>query len=279
MKTFTYLIILLPFLFLSCSGDDINYNEKQNDLDVLPEDIGGMQKANILGATNAVFGHYIYTPSDYSNNSPNYPLLVFLHGSGERGNSETNANILKKVLVNGPPKLIEKGEWTLKYPMIVASPQLHSGNWNPDDIHSFIAYLINNYNINTNRIYVTGLSLGAFGCFSYISSYGTDSYAAAIVPIAGGGNINSGSMYTKTPVWAFHGDNDNVVSHNQSINMINAINETNPETSAKLTIYPEVSHNSWSRTYDSTGMGTESSNYDAFNMSIYDWLFLYKKNN
>ncbi|SFZ90995.1 Dienelactone hydrolase family protein [Flaviramulus basaltis] len=277
MKTFTYLIILLPCLFLSCSSDDLDSKQNQNDLEFLPEDTGGMQKANILGATNAVFGHYIYTPSNYNNNSPKYPLLVFLHGSGERGNSETNPDILNKVLANGPPKLIEKEEWHPKYPMIVASPQLPSGNWNPDDIHSFITYLIANYNINIERIYVTGLSLGGFGSFSYISTYGFDSYAAAIVPIAGGGSTNSGNKFTTTPVWAFHGDNDTTVSHNQSINMINAINEANPETRAKLTIYPGVSHNSWSRTYDSSGMGDESSDYDAFNMTIYDWMFMHKK--
>ena len=279
MKTFTYIIILVPCFFLSCSKKDLDSKQNENDLEFLPEDTGGMQKANNLGTTNAIFGHYIYTPSAYneSANTPKYPLLIFLHGSGERGNSEINPDALKKVLVNGPPKLIEKGEWQPKHPMIVASPQLTSGNWNPDNIHSFITYLITNYNINTERIYLTGLSLGGFGSFNYISSYGFDSYAAAIVPIAGGGNTNSGDKFTTTPVWAFHGDQDNIVSHNQSINMINAINEADPEIKAKITLYPGVSHNSWSRTYNSSGMGDESPNYDTFNMTIYDWMFMYKK--
>ncbi len=277
MKSLLKTIAILPFLFLSCNSDDSTPPENQNDLESLPEDLGGIQKANALVATDANFGYYIYTPSDYNSNSPNYPLLVFLHGSGERGNSETDPDILKKVLVNGPPKLIEKKEWSPKYPMIVASPQLPSGNWNAEDIHNFITYLIANYNINTKRIYLTGLSLGAFGSFNYISNYGADAYAAAIIPIAGGGNKNSGDKFTTIPVWAFHGDNDNVVSHNNSINMIDAINEEKPNTPAKLTIYPNVGHNSWSRTYNNSGMGDESNDYDAFDMNIYDWLFLFEK--
>ncbi len=277
MRLLLKTIAILSILFLSCNSDDSTSEENLNDLEALPKDLGGIQKANTLGATNANFGHYIYTPSEYDDHSSEYPLLVFLHGSGERGNSETDPDILKKVLVNGPPKLIEKKEWSPKYPMIVASPQLPSGNWNAEDIHNFITYLIANYNINTKRIYLTGLSLGAFGSFNYISSYGSDAYPAAIIPIAGGGNKNSGDKFITIPVWAFHGDNDNVVSHDNSINMIDAINKEKPNMPAKLTIYPNVGHNSWSRTYNNSGMGDESNDYDAFDINIYDWLFLFEK--
>ncbi|TGV02476.1 carboxylesterase family protein [Flavivirga rizhaonensis] len=277
MKTLLNVMVILPFLFLSCNGNDTISEENQNNLESLPKDLGGDHKANVLGDTNAGFGHYIYTPSEYNSSTSEYPLLVFLHGSGERGNSETNPDILKKVLVNGPPKLIEKNQWSPKYPMIVASPQLPSGNWNPEDIHNFITYLITNYKINTKRIYLTGLSLGGFGSFNYVSKYGSEAYVAAIVPIAGGGNKNSGDKFITIPVWAFHGDNDNVVSYNKSIDMVNAINKENPNTLAKLTIYPNVGHNSWSRTYNASGMGDESSEYDTFDTSIYDWMFLFEK--
>ncbi|GAA3602923.1 dienelactone hydrolase family protein [Flavivirga amylovorans] len=277
MKTLLNLLIISPFLFLSCNNDDTIPEENQNDLESLPKDLGGAHKAYTLDNTNAKFGHYIYTPSDYNSDSFEYPLLIFLHGSGERGNSETNPDILNKVLVNGPPKLIAKNEWSPKYPMLVASPQLPSGNWNPEDIHDFIAYLIANYKVNTKRIYLTGLSLGGFGSFNYISRYGSEAYTAAIVPIAGGGSKNSGDKFTTIPVWAFHGDNDNVVSHNKSIDMVNAINTANPNTPAKLTIYPGVKHNSWARTYNGSGMGDESNTYDAFNTTIYDWMFMFEK--
>ncbi|AUP78766.1 carboxylesterase family protein [Flavivirga eckloniae] len=277
MRTLLNTLVILSILFSSCSSDDTP-QENRSDLESLPKDSGGTHKALTIGESNkSNFGHYIYTPSGHDSNSHDFPLLVFLHGSGERGDSETNPDILKKVVVNGPPKLIEKNEWSPKYPMIVASPQLPSGNWNPDAIHNFITYLIENYNVNTKRIYLTGLSLGAFGCFNYVSKYGPDAYAAAIVPIAGGGNKNSGDKFTTIPVWAFHGDNDNVVSHIKSVDMVDAINKEKPNTPAKLTIYPNVGHNSWSRTYNASGMGDESNEYDAFDLNIYDWMFLFEK--
>ncbi|MGE5942817.1 MAG: dienelactone hydrolase family protein, partial [Flavobacteriales bacterium] len=248
-----------------------------NDLDLLPIDMGGTHKAMLLGNTDAKYNHYIYTPSGYNNNSTSYPLLVFLHGSGEIGNADTNTEALNKVITHGPPKLIELKQWSPKYPMIVASPQLTFGIWKPEDIHSFISYLIKNYNINTKRIYITGVSLGGYGCFTYVSQYASDSYAAAIVPIAGGGYPNTGDRFKTTPVWAFHGDNDNAVPLRESIDIINDINRENPENRAKLTIYPDVGHDSWTRTYDSSGMGDESKNYDPFDMSIYDWMFLFEK--
>ena len=285
MKNLLYSSLLISLLFLSCTDNDDNVKNDTDtvvrpdnvELESLPKDTGGLQKANILGNTSAVYGHYIYTPSNYDNSSSSYPLLIFLHGSGQRGNSQENPDELKKVIGTGPPRMIEQNKWSPKYPMIVASPQLTSGNWNADDVHDFIKYIVNNYNINTDRIYMTGYSLGAFGCFNYISTYGANAYAAAIVPIAGGGNNNSGNKYTSIPVWAFHGDSDKTVLKNGSIDMVNAINAANPNTKAKLTLYPGVGHDSDTRTFDGTGMGTESSDYDVFNMSIYEWMFMFEK--
>ncbi|CAH8282599.1 dienelactone hydrolase family protein [Mariniflexile fucanivorans] len=277
MKNLVYLSLFFSLLFLNCSEDKDDNIVNQNDLENLPVDTGGEQTANVLGSTNAIYGHYIYTPSDYNSNSPDYPLLIFLHGSGQVGNSQNNADVLKNVFYTGLPSLIEQKKWSPKYPMIVASPQLTSGSWNADDVHNFIKYIIDNYNINTNRIYLTGYSLGAYGCFTYISKYGADSYATAIVPIAGGGDTGSGSQYTSVAVWAFHGDSDTSVPTSRSLDMVSAINAANPSTKAKVTIYPGVAHNSDTRTFDGTGMGTESSDYDAFNMSIFDWMLLHEK--
>lgn len=277
MKTINYLLALTVCLLFSCNNNSLDAENNSDNLNNLPEDTGGIQESHILGSTDAVYGYHIYTPSEYNSNSPDYPLLVFLHGSGQRGNSETNPDALNVLLYTGPPRMIEQNKWDPTYPMIVASPQLTSGNWNANDVHNFINYLIENYNINTNRIYMTGYSLGGFGCFNYISNYGDDSYAASIVPIAGGGNANSGDKFTKTPVWAFHGDVDTTVSKNQSIDLVNAINAANPETRAKITIYPDVAHNSDTRTFDGTGMGTESNNYDPFDITIYDWMFSFEK--
>ena len=202
--------------------------------------------------------------------------MIFLHGAGEKGNSSEDNTFLDLVLRNGPPKLIERKEWAPKYPMIVVSPQCHDGGWNGTKIHEFIKFILANYNVNKNRIYITGLSMGGYGTFDYITTTADSCYAAAAVPICGGGNSGKVEGMKHIPTWAFHGDADNTVSVNSSIKMIDAINAKNPPIKAKLTIYPGIGHNSWSMTYDGSGMGTESSEYDAFNMDIYNWLFQYE---
>ena len=270
------LILVLPVLLAACAKNENNPTD-YNVLKNLPVDTGGVQVAHILESTSSPYGFYAYTPSAYTEDGPEYPLLVFLHGSGEKGNSATDPAKLDLVLRNGPPMLINKNNWTTAYPMIVASPQCHDSGWNAQKIHDFISYLIEHFPVNKKRIYVTGLSMGGYGTFNYVGTFGDESYAAACVPICGGGSTNQAESFLTIPTWIFHGDADGTVSVNNSINMYNAINAINPVLKAKLTLYPGIGHNSWSMTYDGTGMGTERSDYDAFSQSIYDWMFEYQK--
>jgi predicted peptidase len=269
-------ILIVPIFLAACSKENNNptdFNVLQN----LPADSGGVQKAYPYESTDSPYGFYAYTPSGYSADGPEYPLLVFLHGSGEKGNSAADPAKLDLVLRNGPPMLIKKNQWSPTYPMIVTSPQCHDGGWNAQKIHEFIKYVRANFRVNTKRIYVTGLSMGGYGTFSYIGEYGDDSYAAACVPICGGGNTGKAENFMNVPIWIFHGDADGTVPVNNSIKMADAINALNPQLKAKLTIYPGVGHNSWSITYDGTGMGRESRDFDDFSMSVYDWMFQYQK--
>ncbi|NJN28406.1 MAG: hypothetical protein HC819_21760 [Cyclobacteriaceae bacterium] len=270
------LILLVPALMASCAKDDagpLDFNVLKN----LPADSGGVQKAHVLNSTEAPYGFYAYTPSAYTSDGPEYPLLIFLHGMGEIGNSASDAKKLELVLRNGPPMLIKKNKWQPRYPMIVVSPQCHHGWWESAKVHELITYLAEHYQVNKKRIYITGLSMGGYGTFGYVGDYGDESYAAACVPICGGGDPKEAKNFGNTPTWIFHGDADGTVNVNQSINMATNINNLNPAQKAKLTIYPGVSHNSWSMTYDGTGMGKESKNYDAFSQSIYDWMFEHEK--
>ncbi len=273
MKSNNLLIISILIAILSifsCKKDDMsNYNNLAN----LPQDTGGVHMAYPLETNESPYGYYAYTPSV---KGPQYPLLVFLHGAGEKGNSSQDNTILDLVLRNGPPMLIEKKKWQPRYPMIVVSPQCHETGWNGVKIHEFIKFIIENYNVNTNRIYLTGLSMGGYGTFTYLTTTADSCYAAAAVPICGGGNSYKVEGMKHIPVWAFHGDADGTVPSSNSVNMINAINAANSPVKAKLTMYPGVGHNSWSMTYDGTGMGTESPDYDAFNMDIYDWMLQFE---
>jgi predicted peptidase len=243
----------------------------------LPVDSGGTQTAVSHLSTTAPYGHYLYLPGGYRADGPEYPLLVFLHGAGEKGDSSTNPATLDKVLVHGPPRLIREGHWAPSLPMIVASPQCHDGGWNATKLHDFITYLLATYRIDPSRIYMTGLSMGGYGTFAYCTAKGADAYVAAVVPICGGGSTGQAGNMAQIPTWAFHGDADSTVSVTNSINMIAAINTAHPTIPARLTIYPGVGHDSWTRTYNGSGMGTERADYDPFTEDVFEWMLRYQR--
>jgi predicted peptidase len=191
--------------------------------------------------------HWIFLPADYGKKESGSPLLLFLHGAGERGN---NLPIVKK---HGPPKIVDS---KTDFPFLTVSPQCASGKrWNPNEMIGFIDYLEANYKIDKSRIYVTGLSMGGYGTWSILAK-NTGRIAAAI-PICGGGNPDHGKNMTDVPIWAFHGDADPVVPVSRSEKMIEAIKAAEG-AKAKLTLYPGVEHDSWTKTYD--------------NPEIYKWL-------
>ncbi len=287
-------IILLLLLVVSCekSNEPLGSNTGQNngknvrqeaiidesDLYYLPVDTGGIHRAYPLGETNADFGHYVYTPGGYENDGPEYPLIIFLHGWGERGDSGMDEKILDRVLSHGPPKLIRLGQWDPKYPFIVVSPQLVTEYWPTEKVHRFIEYVIENFQINTNRIFLTGLSLGGGGCWYYVGEI-DNNYAAAIVPICGSGNDFLVNNLRKVPIWAFHGAKDDLVKAYEnfgSVPMAEAINKMDPPVWAKVTIYPDAGHDAWTRTYDGSGMFTRGDHHE-YNMNIYEWMLQYKK--
>lgn len=214
-------------------------------------------------ALNAAVGYYAYLPEDhYLHPADRFPLLVFLHGSGEKGNGTTE---LGRVLVHGPPKLIRNGR---DFPFIVISPQLpaNQGGWPAGLVDELINKAIADYRVDTTRMYVTGLSMGGYGTWAY--AVAKPGRLAAVVPIAGGGSTGQACSMKNVPAWAFHGDADGTVNVSGSVNMVNAINACSPApaVAAKLTIYPGVGHDSWSRTYDG------NAGHD-----IYAWMLQYHR--
>jgi predicted peptidase len=241
---------------------------------------GGIHQPHPLGTTASPYGYYFFTPEGQAESHDKIPLLIFLHGYGERGNSKIDPSALAKILFHGPPKLINRGNWTTKNKMYVASAQCHGDWWNRDMVKQFIEYLMESNNkIDTSRIYLTGLSMGGYATFDLLGTFGEAAHIAAAVPICGRGVLSEegNSKLSKIPLWAFHGDADATVSPDYSKAIVPAINEFNPEVLAKLTIYPGVGHDSWTMTYDGSGMGKEDPDYDAFNADIYTWMNQYNK--
>jgi len=275
MKRFTICLLAAAWVLLACSKDDpvTAPGGAENQ-----PDTGGTHKAMPLGSDDAPYGYYVYTPSSYKSDGPAFPLLIFLHGSGERGDSQTTPADLDKILVNGPPNMIQNKTWSPKHPMIVVSPQCHEGWWDRDHVRAFIKFISTTYRVDQKRIYLTGLSMGGYGTFDQLNSF-DDNQIAAAVPIAGSGVMNAAftARIAKVPIWVFHGEDDTTVFPDFSKAIVPAVNALNPKVRAKLTLYPGVGHNSWKMTYTGSGMGKEDPAYDPFNMDIYDWMYQYTK--
>lgn len=182
--------------------------------------------------------YLLYMPPDYAKKDK-WPLMIFLHGAGERGDN------LRKVEVHGPPKIVKKKDM----PFIIVSPQCPQDSWWPNEVEvliNLINDIVETHNVDESRIYLTGLSMGGYGSWSLGCDY-PDRFAA-IAPICGGGEPFFGWKLKNTPVWAFHGEVDGVVPLKKSQDMVNAVNRSGGK--AKLTVYPKVNHDSWTQTYD-----------------------------
>lgn len=187
----------------------------------------------------------LYVPKSYGQDDKAWPLLLFLHGLGECG--EGNLDLVK---IHGPPKLVDR---TDDFEFIVVSPQCPPKEfdevptaWEPDQLIKLIDHVSKSLRIDDRRTYVTGLSMGGFGTWRLIGAY-PDRFAAA-VPICGGGNPATSEKIAKLPIWSFHGQDDDVVPLKQSERMVEAVKKSGGN--AKLTVYPQTGHDSWTRTYE-----------------------------
>jgi len=191
-------------------------------------------------------------PAGYGEKDQRWPLLMFLHGAGERGDN------LELVKVHGPAKLIEQGR---DYPFIVVSPQCPAGQWwteKTDTLMALLDEIESKYAVDPDRIYLTGLSMGGFGTWTLATRH--PERFAAIAPICGGGDWYLADRLKNVPVWAFHGAQDSVVPLVLSETMVQAVEKVGGN--AKLTVYPEANHDSWTATYD--------------NPELYDWLLSHR---
>ncbi len=235
------------------------------------------QVAKNLTAANGVYiGFYEFKPADYTP-TKKYPLIVFMHGIGERGNGTTE---ISRVKAQGIPKYISYGHkmtftWNGKTEtFLVLSPQLSSsyGSWPSFYAEEMIKYAKTNLSIDTNRIFVTGLSLGGGGTWKYaITSLGNAKSIAALAPVCGTQQSGDYCNISKAnlPVWAFHAENDPTVSVNATKNQINSVNNCNPQVKPLMTLWPTGGHSIWDRAFDTT--------YKWQSPNIYEWFLAQNK--
>ena len=211
---------------------------------------------------------YLIHVPDVAAPADGWPMLLFLHGAGERGRN------LEEVKVHGPPKLIDKFP-ELKNSVVVSPQCPRNSWWVSKTLMALVREVLSSHGkkINEQRIYVTGLSMGGYGSWDLISK--NNDFFAAAAPICGGGSIErlKGVLKTKgakpfdindlikvkdMPIWAFHGSNDKTVPQKESEVLVEALKEAGNK-SIKFTSYKGVGHDSWTRTYN--------------NPKFYKWLY------
>lgn len=224
--------------------------------------VSAQQVAKGITATNGEhIGFWEYKPADYDTDpTKKYPLIIFLHGFGERGNGTTN---LGSVLSNGLPKNIAEGHnmrffWNGKWEtFIVLSPQLNSQYtyWQHFYVEDLLRYANQNFRIDTNRVFLTGLSMGGGGTWNYAGATVRNAKRFAALGISCGAcqdipwcNIPNANL----PLWAFHANDDNSAAPPScTTGAINYINSTcNPAVPPIMTIWPNGGHAIWGRVYD-----------------------------
>ena len=208
--------------------------------------------------TSSGIGYLEYLPQDYNANTNDYPIVIFLHGIGERGTTSTDpATLLSSVqrVANAAlPKYVKYGT---QYPFILISPQLKGsyGTWPADYVMDVLNHVRKYLRINEKRIYITGLSLGGFGTWTTLGAY--PQVFASAVAICSGGNALAKACdiaAENIPLWAFHGTDDNVVSYTVTTKMINAVNgcTPHPDPLAKTTLFAGADHSIWDKAYQET---------------------------
>lgn len=191
-----------------------------------------------------------------------YPLILFLHGAGERGNDN-------EIQLSYIDQIFGSENFRNKYPAFVIVPQCPTDkrwvevDWSlrshiiPDSMSdpmrltmALLIATIQNFPIDSQRIYVTGLSMGGYGTWDIIARF-PEIFAAAI-PICGGGDENTANAIKDIPIWAFHGTLDKLVPVERSRNMIAAIK--NNGGSPKYTEVPDKGHLVWNVAYATPGL-------------------------
>jgi predicted peptidase len=228
------LIIFIAFFSFSCSG--------QSRLQLT-------EPAEFEAKTYKSMPYRLFVPPNYDR-TKKYPLVLWLHGAGGRGDDN------KKQITEGNTlgaTIWTRAENQANNPTFVLAPQCPPGEWWANNntemrpsrqlemVVELLAELQKQYSIDANRLYVGGQSMGGYGTWSIITEY-PEMFAAAI-PICGGGNVSKAEKMTRTAIWAFHGDIDQAVKVERSREIIAAIKKAggNP----KYTEYKGVGHNSW----------------------------------
>jgi predicted peptidase len=189
--------------------------------------------------------YWLHRPDELAEPSP---LVLFLHGAGERGDD------LDRVAVHGPPKQVAAGQ---QLPFILAAPQCPTDSWwtwQEEALDALLDELLTTHPVDPERVYLTGLSMGGIGAWQLAARY--PERFAAVVPICGNAGPWMARRLVGLPIWAFHNEDDPVVPVTGTTRMVAALEQLGGDVRA--TIKPTGGHDSWTAAYDDP--------------ALYDWM-------
>ncbi len=226
-----------PLLLASCAHPPPDERSAMTLNTAMPLAEGQHPWSAAIPGLEAPMRGWLYLPPGYLASRQDWPLVVFLHGSGERGDD------LARVTAHGLPKLAARGA---NYPFVLVSPQLPDGlRWEASVLHAMLACLRAGLRIDADRVTATGLSLGGYGVWDWATGYPND--LAGIAPVCGAGEPEDQCRMVHVPVRAYHGADDDVVplaAQQASIDALRACGGT-----VGFTVYPHVGHGAWEPAY------------------------------
>ncbi|MDD2380613.1 MAG: prolyl oligopeptidase family serine peptidase [Mariniphaga sp.] len=224
-----------------CFREFVSGNEKRKKIRTksgISQQMPGV--LNIEVKKTLIIQYLIYLPEEYENNKKEYPLILFLHSSQEKGN---NLDLVRKC---GLPKILEKKD---NFPFVVISPQCSKDEvigWNTESLIYLLDEILMKYRIDKSKVYLTGMSMGGRGVWSLAIEH--PERFSAIAPVCGYGIPFLTGRLKGMPVWIFHGAKDEIVPLQNSDDMVKALKRNGAEV--KQTIYPESGHEVWDETYN-----------------------------
>ena len=192
------------------------------------------EKKFISSRTGRELKYLCYSP----NTDGNLPLIIYLHGAGSRRTG------LSQLSHAGPIGELEKGR---NIPARMVAPQCCGDTWFElfETLIDFAENTANESGVDKSRIYLTGVSMGAYAAWQ-LAMTKPDMFAA-LVPVCGGGMYWNAARLKNIPIRAFHGALDTTVLPEESVHMVAAVNNSGGK--AELTVYPDMAHNSWERAF------------------------------
>jgi predicted peptidase len=193
-----------------------------------------------------VRGKYqLFLPRGYGSRREPWPLILFLHGGGERGDD------IERVKVHGPLKIAAQRP---DFPFIVVAPQVATDMvWSTARLDALLEEVQEKYRVDPDRVYVTGLSMGGYGTWHLAMEY--PHRFAAIAAISGGATPSGMCALKHLPIWVFHGAKDDVIKPDRSEELVERLKRCNGNV--RFTVYPDAGHDAWTQTYE--------------NPELYDW--------